>query len=200
MINLMRKVLQRLLSPLRLLALGLANLVPRLPALNKLRVALLRASGMRIARSAVVWGPITAVPISGLSNIKIGPRSFLNTETRFGCPGARIRIGADVQVGPRVCFETINHGPAMSDGPRGATSDEINVKDRVWIGCGAIILPGVTIGAGATVAAGAVVTRDVAPGATVGGVPATPIGRSAKQKPSETIGVITAPRIKGIEK
>ena len=42
----------------------------------------------------------------------------------------------------------------------------------VWIGHGAIILPGVTIGHGAVIAAGAVVTKDVAPYAIVAGVPA----------------------------
>jgi maltose O-acetyltransferase len=42
----------------------------------------------------------------------------------------------------------------------------------VWIGGGAILLPGVTVGDGAIVAAGAVVSRDVAPGARVAGVPA----------------------------
>lgn len=175
MTSVLRKPIRRLLQPLRLLALGLANLVPRLPSLNRLRIALLRASGMRIARSAVVWGPVTAVPISGLSNLSIGPRSFVNTEPRFGCPQAQIRIGADVQVGPRVCFETVNHGPARADGQRGAMNGAITVGDKVWIGCGAIILPGVTIGTGATVAAGAVVTKDVPPYETVGGVPARPI-------------------------
>jgi acetyltransferase-like isoleucine patch superfamily enzyme len=46
------------------------------------------------------------------------------------------------------------------------------VHDHVWIGTGAIILPGVTIGRGAVVAAGAVVTRNVPPKTLVGGVPA----------------------------
>ncbi|GGC11224.1 hypothetical protein GCM10011494_32460 [Novosphingobium endophyticum] len=46
------------------------------------------------------------------------------------------------------------------------------VEDHAWIGSGAIILPGVTIGRGAVVAAGAVVHRDVAPLTVVGGVPA----------------------------
>lgn len=42
----------------------------------------------------------------------------------------------------------------------------------VWIGHGAIVLPGVTVGDGAVIGAGAVVSRDVAPYAVVGGVPA----------------------------
>jgi acetyltransferase-like isoleucine patch superfamily enzyme len=45
------------------------------------------------------------------------------------------------------------------------------IEDDVAIGAGAILLPGIHIGAGATIAAGAVVTRDVPPGATVKGVP-----------------------------
>ena len=46
------------------------------------------------------------------------------------------------------------------------------INDEVWIGCGAIILPGVTVGKGAVIASGAVVTKDVPPMTLVGGVPA----------------------------
>ena len=45
----------------------------------------------------------------------------------------------------------------------------INIGDDVWVGGGAIILPGVTIGEGAVIAAGSVVTRDVAPRTLVAG-------------------------------
>ena len=48
----------------------------------------------------------------------------------------------------------------------------IKVGNDVWIGCRATVLDGVTIGDGAIIAAGAVVTKDVAPYAIVGGVPA----------------------------
>ena len=54
---------------------------------------------------------------------------------------------------------------------------KIDIRDNVFIGYGAIILPDVTIGPNAIVAAGAVVNRDVAPGNIVAGVPAKPIGR-----------------------
>jgi acetyltransferase-like isoleucine patch superfamily enzyme len=46
----------------------------------------------------------------------------------------------------------------------------------VWIGAGAVVLPGVIVGRGAIVGAGAVVTAAVAPFTIVGGVPARPIG------------------------
>jgi phosphonate metabolism protein (transferase hexapeptide repeat family) len=51
-------------------------------------------------------------------------------------------------------------------------SQRVEIGHDVWIGHGAIILPGVKIGHGAVVAAGAVVSKDVAPHAVVGGVPA----------------------------
>jgi len=48
----------------------------------------------------------------------------------------------------------------------------VTLGNDVWIGHGAVILPGVTIGTGAGIGAGAVVSKDVPPFAIVGGVPA----------------------------
>lgn len=88
-----------------------------------------------------------------------------------------ILIGDDVALGGYNIVYTHDH-ERQPDGP--AWTGPINfgkvvIEDGAWIGAGAIILPGVTIGRRAVVAAGAVVSKDVAPGATVAGVPARPL-------------------------
>jgi len=61
----------------------------------------------------------------------------------------------------------------------------IRIGNDVWVGGGAIILPGVTVGDGSTVGAGSVVTRDVEPYTVVAGNPARMIRRLSKTGPAE---------------
>jgi len=107
--------------------------------------------------------------------VHIGPRNVIN----FGClfDGRRyhIRTGADVSIGPEATILTLGHDPQSPDfADRGG---DVIIKDKVWIGYRAIILPGVTIGEGAVIGAGAVVTEDVQPYDIVAGSPAKPIGK-----------------------
>jgi maltose O-acetyltransferase len=156
-----------------LLFLTLANHLPRLAPFDHARYLVLRAAGVRVRGRCLVWGPLVIRPIGGARNVEIGPRTFVNTEVRFGVPTERVVIGADVLIGPRAQFETVDHGLVHVPGRgRGRTSRPIVVEDEAWIGAGAILLPGVRVGRGAVVAAGAVVTQDVAPHTVVGGVPA----------------------------
>ncbi len=66
---------------------------------------------------------------------------------------------------------------------------KVLIRKNSFIGAGSIILPGVTIGEGAIVGAGAVVTKDVAPGTVVGGVPARPLNKTGKEAGSREISL-----------
>lgn len=86
----------------------------------------------------------------------------------------RLEIGAGTIIGEYASIRDANHrieaGVSWHDS--GYDHAPITIGARVWIGHGAIVLPGVTIGDGAVVGANAVVNRDVPAGAVVGGVPA----------------------------
>lgn len=110
-------------------------------------------------------------------NIAIGAGSFIN----YGLVAldvAAITIGRDVLIGPNVQLLTPTHPlePALRRAKYEAAKP-IVIGDNVWLGGGAIVLPGVTIGADSVVGAGAVVTRDVPPNVVVAGNPASIIRR-----------------------
>jgi acetyltransferase-like isoleucine patch superfamily enzyme len=106
-------------------------------------------------------------------NASIGARCKISSHT-FICEG--VTIEDEVFVGHGVVFINDPDPRATADGRPMTDADWRVVPTRVCrgasIGSGAVILGGVTIGPGALVGAGAVVTRDVAPGAVVAGVPA----------------------------
>lgn len=85
-----------------------------------------------------------------------------------------ISVGDDCLIGEYVSIRDANHGTQAGSPMRVQphSSDAIVIGNNVWIGRGAAILKGVSIGDGAVVAANSVVSRNVAPGTLVGGVPA----------------------------
>jgi acetyltransferase-like isoleucine patch superfamily enzyme len=103
----------------------------------------------------------------------IGARCKIQSHT-FICDG--VTIEDEVFVGHGVMFVNDKRPRATADGELQTEDDwellETVVERGASIGSGATILGGLRIGAGALVGAGAVVTRDVAPGETVAGVPA----------------------------
>lgn len=105
-------------------------------------------------------------------NIRLGTGVFLN----FNCvilDVAEVRIGEETQIGPAVQIYGADHPRDLSLRRQGLEYGRpVRIGRHVWIGGGAILLPGVTIGDGAIVGAGSVVTHDVAAGATVAGNPA----------------------------
>ena len=115
-------------------------------------------------------------------NIRVGKNVFVNHACEFMDRGG-ISIGDDVLIGPKVNLVTINH-PLDPMTRRSTYCAPIVIKKGAWLGAGASVMPGVTIGENAVVAANAVVTGDVADNAVVGGVPARFI-RHIDPDPSE---------------
>ncbi|ROQ69424.1 acetyltransferase-like isoleucine patch superfamily enzyme [Streptomyces sp. 840.1] len=100
--------------------------------------------------------------------LDLAERVFINQNCTF-LDYAGIRLGERVMVGPNVMFITVGH-PVDPEERRGwLTGAPIDVAENVWIGAGAKILPGVSIGRDAVVAAGAVVADDVPPASLVTG-------------------------------
>jgi acetyltransferase-like isoleucine patch superfamily enzyme len=104
--------------------------------------------------------------------LQLGSRVFVNQGCRF-LDYAGIRLGDRVMVGPGVTFITLSHPVDPGERRRYLTGGPIDVAENAWIGAGATILPGVSIGRDAVIAAGAVVADDVPAGNLVAGPKAT---------------------------
>jgi maltose O-acetyltransferase len=105
------------------------------------------------------------------TNVQIGIACHLNA-------GGGIDIGDNTLIGPRVSIWSQNHIYASADLPicrQGYEYKPVNIEEDVWIGCGAIILPGVRLRRGCVIGAGAVVTHSTEPFTVYAGVPAQAI-------------------------
>jgi acetyltransferase-like isoleucine patch superfamily enzyme len=102
--------------------------------------------------------------------ITIGKNVFINHACSFLDMGG-ITLEDEVLIGPKVNLVTENH-PLAPANRRSLVAKPILIKHKAWVGAGATILPGVTIGENAVVAAGAVVSKNVPANTVVGGVPA----------------------------
>lgn len=106
------------------------------------------------------------------TNIHLGRNIYINYDCVF-LDTADIWIGDYVLIGPKVCIVTPNHNFPPEERRKSMTlAKSVRIGNDVWIGAGAILLPGVSIGDGAIIGAGAVVTHDVPPGETWVGNPA----------------------------
>lgn len=130
-------------------------------------------TGTRILRGLVIHNAT-----ANLTDLSIGQECHIGRQVFFDLAGP-IRIGNRVTISMRVTLITHTN---VGDSRCGLNSEcaGVEIGDDVYIGAGAMLLPGVKVGAGAIVAAGAVVTRDVPASAVVAGVPA----RAHISKPS----------------
>jgi len=127
-------------------------------------------AGVRLRMPMIVYHP---------ESLTVGDDVDVGEYSHIRASGG-VTIGSRVLIASHVVITSRAHPAAP---PRfGVTEDRpVVIEDDVWIGAGAIVLPGVTIGRGSVVAAGSVVTKSVPPDTIVAGIPAETI-RSLKSE------------------
>lgn len=158
MMRIWHEMLRRFLAALPLIAF------PRLNVFLHGRLGFDLDPTVRIYSSASIRGNIS---------VHIGAGTFIGHETLITGGQATIRIGTNCDISDRVGILCGTH-EIDPTGLRSAGRElgrDIVIGDGVWIGFGALVLPGVTIGDKAVIAAGAVVHKDVPARTVVGGNP-----------------------------
>lgn len=119
----------------------------------------------RLPQNTAILSPVY---IDRANKVEIGKNTFINHHFMTVALGG-INIGDNVQIAPDVLVLTANHDVKDREVLH---CYPVVIEDGAWIGAGAKIMPGVTIGERAIVASGAVVTKDVESDTVVGGNPA----------------------------
>lgn len=133
----------------------------------EIRHLLSEITGTEIDESVAVFTPLY---INYGKHTRIGKNVFINFDCIFLDLGG-ITIEDDVLIAPKVSLLSEGHPISPAD-RQSLVPGHIHLKKGAWIGAGATILPGVTVGENAVVAAGAVVSKDVPDNTIVGGIPA----------------------------
>jgi len=128
-------------------------------------------NGMKVGKNPRVE---PMVVFTGFEWIEIGDDFVAGSFSTIRAVNAPIKIGNQVSLGPAAAIIGANHGidPASPHQAQPQISAPIEIQDDVWIGAGAIVLPGVKIGKGSVIGAGSVVLEDLPDQVIAGGVPA----------------------------
>jgi len=167
-ITLKDSIIYRYLRAMALYSL-VNDLLPHIPFWSWRRF-LLRRLGMQIGEGTQVMKRNYMI---NANLIKVGNFSHINTQCILDGRGG-LTIGSSVSISHRVNLMTGSHDHRSPNFQ--GIFHPIVIEDYVWIGIGATVLQGVTIGRGAVICAGAVVTHDVEPYAIMAGIPAKKIG------------------------
>jgi len=141
-------------------------------------VGLLRKFGATVGAKTVIHSGVTIVNAeNGFSALRIAEQVHIGN-------GVLLDLADTIEVGQRVAISMRSMLLTHFDGGASISQQALRLRGRgrirlendSYVGAGAIILPGITVGEGAVVGAGAVVTTDVKPGKVVAGVPAREIG------------------------
>jgi acetyltransferase-like isoleucine patch superfamily enzyme len=131
-----------------------------------------RRATLRIGRWAWI-GDGTKIRVHE-GEVSIGAKTVMGQECTISAY-QHVEIGRECIVADRVMLIDFDHGAVEVERPirlQGIYKRDVRVAHNVWIGYGACILSGVTVGENAIVGTSAVVTRDVPANAVVGGIPA----------------------------
>jgi acetyltransferase-like isoleucine patch superfamily enzyme len=156
----------------------------------------LSTSGRRLKLDGIAFiGPRVVLQIERAASVELGRWSWLGHGTKVRCHEGVVSIGAKTVLGQectisafqnvsigrecviadRVMLIDFDHGSVEVERPirlQGIYKRDVRVGNNVWIGYGACILRGVTVGDNAIIGTNSVVTKDVPANAVVGGVPA----------------------------
>jgi acetyltransferase-like isoleucine patch superfamily enzyme len=150
--------------------LGLSAQLNASTTTDEFRERLSDIIGSKIDESTTIFAPLFT---NFGRYIKIGKNVFINHACSFLDMGG-ITVGDNVLIGPKVNLVSENH-PIDPTQRKSLIGKPIIIKNNAWIGAGATILPGITVGENSIVAAGAIVTKDVPDNTIVAGNPARPI-------------------------
>ncbi|HST69418.1 MAG TPA: acyltransferase [Solirubrobacterales bacterium] len=106
--------------------------------------------------------------------VEIGEKTVMGQECTISAY-QRVRIGSECVIADRAMFIDFDHGIVEVERPirlQGIYKRDVEVGNNVWIGYGACILRGVSIGDNSVIGTNSVVTKDVPANAVVGGIPA----------------------------
>ncbi|MEE3384343.1 MAG: acyltransferase [Prevotella sp.] len=113
------------------------------------------------------------VRFRNIQNIIVGEGCVINPNVLLDGRGGKLVIGNNVDIAQECIIWTMGHDSKTHKAKCGS----VTIGDYCWIGCRAMIMPGITIGNSSICAANAVITRDVEPNSIYAGVPAHKISQ-----------------------